>query len=329
LLVVTVALSGNAAGQIRVAGRPARAALPASAACEHCGKDGGSCSCHPHWHVAADFVWMGRSRADQQTIIRAPLGGGAPTESVNVYDLLFEVNGGVRGNVAYDGDNGYGWEVGYLGVFNQPAMSEVSDTDMFFDFFGRQPAVATNAYTVNYESSLHSTEVNWRLCERWRVRPLIGVRWIRHAENFSILDTADVSEDAFADMSNDLFGGQAGLTTVLWDRGGWFRVEGGVKAGLYHDRMRLRARVLDQLGVQQAGFSQAASSTAFSGEIVLSAVWQFSANASFRVGYQGLWLTNIGLAPDQSDNFTLAGVGSVETNDISYQGGHLGLEVRW
>jgi hypothetical protein len=281
-------------------------------------------------HVSADVLWLTRSRADRQTIVSNPLGALTPDESLNVHDLLFNVEAGVRGQVAYEGETGHGMDVGYIGIFDQASTATLLDTDMFFDFFSRQPATATSAYTVTYESDLHSGELNWRLPKVWRVRPSIGARWIRHAEDFSILDTAEISEDAFADLTNDLVGGQIGLRTVLWDRGGWFRVEASLKGGAYRNSIELHADARNTANVVQASLDYRTETTAFSGEATVSAIWQFHRNVSLRVGYQGLWLTEIALVPDQSNDFSLAtGTGGLEVNDIGYQGGHCGLEVRW
>ncbi len=296
------------------------------AGCHDCGLQ--ECGCGPTYSVAADLIWLSRSRARQQSIIFAP-GGLGFSQALNARDLLFDVEAGVRGEIAFDLPNGRGLELGYFGIFDQAATADLSDPNMFFTLYNVFPLVLTNGYTVNYESELHSGELNWRLCECLAFRPLVGVRWIRHSEDFDVLDTSNAGLHMLSDVSNNLVGAQLGFDVCLWDRGGWFRVEATMKSGLYHNAMNLHADVRDAAGVVFR-LDRDFDATAFSGEIGVTAVWQVTPHLALRFGYHGLWLARVALAPDQANDFDIVtGAGNVDLGPLNYQGGTMGLEVTW
>ncbi len=66
------------------------------------------------------------------------------------------------------------------------------------------------------------------------------------------------------------------------------------------------------------------------GEVNAMAVYEFTPNARFRIGYQGMWIEGAALLYDQYDNFDLAtGNGSVDLGSVNFQGGYLGCDVTW
>lgn len=328
-------LPGNAQPPIYVAGRMLGGPRPASKdtsfmskACDGCSKN--DCECGPQWIISADLLWMSRSRVRPQTMIESPLGGPVISESFNAQELMFESRAGFRLSWGYDLLDGRAVELTSFSVYDQPATSDVADTDMFFSFHGLSPAIATDAYTINYVSNLHSGELNWWLEEAWGIRPMIGARWLRVREEFSILDTTGTSWDASSEMQNDLIGAQIGFKTRLWNGGNWFRVEAAMKSGIYHNDIDYQARVVDAAGVSQGSIRRAPSATSLAGEITVSAVVQCCPCLALRFGYHGLWMSEIGLAPNQANQSDIAtGVGTDHLGSLNYQGGFVGLEANW
>jgi hypothetical protein len=97
--------------------------------------------------------------------------------------------------------------------------------------------------------------------------------------------------------NNVLCGGQIGAEPVFWNRCGWFRLEGLVKAGLFGNCAHQRT-LFPTAG--QGLESRADSVPAFVGELGLTGVCKLNNCWSFRGGYEVLWITNTALAPDQS-----------------------------
>lgn len=301
---------------------------PAVDCCGSCQKV--QCECGPRWMASADLLWMSRSRVSPQTMIESPLGGLVISESFNARELVFDARAGYRASWGYDLLDGRAVELTTFSVFDQPARADVSDTDMFFTFHQLPAAVATDAYTINYVSNLHNGELNWWFGEAWGIRPMIGARWIRVREEFSIVDPTDTSWDAFSDMQNDLIGAQIGFKTCLWSGADWIRVEAAVKSGVYHNDVDYQARVVDAVGAAQGSIRRDPSATSFAGEITVSAVLQCSSHLALRCGYQGLWMSEIGLAPNQANQSDIAtGIGTDYLGALNYQGGFLGLEANW
>jgi len=299
-----------------------------SAPCERCQQT--ECACRPHWAISADLLWMSRSRANSQTMIESPLGGAVISESFNARELLFESRAGFRASLGYDLMDGRAFELTTLNVFDQPAHADVADTDMFFTFHGLSPAIATDAYTIDYVSNLHSGELNWWLDECWGIRPMVGARWLRVREEFSILDTTDTSWDATSRMRNDLFGAQIGFKTRLFNGGNWLRLETAMKSGLYLNAVDYSANVVDAAGVSQGSINRSPSAASFVGEITVAAVMQCCPWLALRCGYHGLWMSEIALAPNQANRSAIAtGLGPNHFGGLNYQGGFMGLEANW
>ncbi|HJN11518.1 MAG TPA: hypothetical protein QF564_22745 [Pirellulaceae bacterium] len=295
-----------------------------------CGCNEYECMCGPRWVVSADLLWMSRSRANLQTMIESPLGGPVISESFNARELMFDARAGYRASFGYDLLDGRAVELTTFSVYDQPAAANVADTDMFFTFHNLSPAVATNTYTINYVSNLHNGELNWWLGEAWGIRPMVGARWIRIREEFSIVDTTGTSWDAFSEIENDLVGAQIGFKTRLWNGGNWFLVEAAFKSGIYGNNVDYRASVVDAAGVSQGSIIRSPSETSVAGEITVSAVVHCCPWLAVRFGYHGLWMSEIGLAPNQANQSDIpTGIGTDHLGALNYQGGFIGLEANW
>jgi hypothetical protein len=292
----------------------------------------------PWIHVTGRLLWLHRTEADRnQPLVTATAPGLGPTV-LSMDHLNFPTEGGVRGAITFGPWRDRFLELAYSGVFDQEARASVSldpattgVVDMSRLFFGTVTTSVTNFdATAVYESDFHSPEVNLWLGETpWRFRPMLGVRWIAQSEDFQVFDTANPANGGFAEMTNDLVGGQIGLQTILWQRAQWVRVQAIGKAGLYHNRMDLRAALNDG-GATIASFDQTSSATSCCLDLGVTAIWQLTPHLNFHVGYTGLWLTEVGMVGDQNDNFdVLTGTGTLDLGTISYQGGHLGFTLTW
>jgi hypothetical protein len=292
------------------------------------------CSCGPHWKFTADLLWLGRTHADPQTLLVADI-GGLQIGLLDASDLQFEISAGVRSQMIVQRPAGWGYELGYLGVFDQhshrsvsidpttPNLNSVTDR-----FFGTAGGTAT-AYTVDYQSDLNSAELNLRLGEWWGFVPVVGGRWFRLDEQYEMFETPTPTTGVLSEVTNDLVGAQAGFHKPLWCRGGWFHVETTIKFGAFQNQTDLYADAHDA-GGPLVSLERSFEGTSFAAEVHLTAIWQFSEHAAFRAGYTGLWLTDVALALDQSDDFDLVtGQGTLDRGTVAMHGGHLGFEVRW
>jgi len=201
-------------------------------------------------------------------------------------------------------------------------------------------------------SSLQSAEINFREPLGWGATTfLVGFRWFQWRENWAMTDQFENPENPSTtgtdnwrtNCMNNLYGGQIGLDSVLWNRGqGGMRLEGLVKAGAYYNAAN-QSSAYDYLSYQGGapifGFSRAITvngpaGTAFTGEVGLTGVVPLRRNLDLRVGYFGLWLSGLAQPTRQLSGQTLNQFdppsGTLTTNgSVVLQGVSLGLEGRW
>lgn len=201
-------------------------------------------------------------------------------------------------------------------------------------------------------SSLQTAEINFREPLGWgATRFLAGFRWFQWRENWQMEDqfedptnpTVTGTDYWRTNSMNNLFGGQIGLESVLWNRGqGGVRLESLVKAGAYYNAANQSSAYdyqSSQGGVPIFGFSRAVTvngpaGAAFSGEVGLTGVMPLRRNLDLRVGYFGLWLQGLAQPTRQLSGQTLNQFdppsGTLTTNGgVVLQGVSLGLEGRW
>jgi hypothetical protein len=206
-------------------------------------------------------------------------------------------------------------------------------------------ATGLDAATARLTSSLQSAELNrrwsWGSCTQF----LAGFRWLQWQETLAINDAYDVStlnpgQDVYTTgCYNNLFGGQIGLDTALWQPSKHFRLEGLVKAGAYYNSAYQSSSYQNFIGgvpVQGTSVSagQSPATCSFAGELGLTGVVPICCNVDFRVGYFGLWLASIAQPANQLSGQVLdptkSPYGSLTTNgNVVLQGLSLGLEGRW
>lgn len=220
-----------------------------------------------------------------------------------------------------------------------------------------EPGIYGNTWGVNNTpisaaqqqliGNLQSAEVNLREPIGWGSnRFLLGFRWLQWWESWTMADqfsdptdpTVTGADSYATQCTNNLYGGQIGLDTVLWNKGSGFRIESLVKAGAYYNAPS-QASSYDY--VTNLGFSfnrQIAvtrpAGAAFVGEVGLTAVVPLRRNFDLRCGYSGLWLTGLAQPTNQLSGQTLtqidAPAGTLTTKGtVLFQGLSLGLEGRW
>lgn len=305
----------------------------------------------PWIHVTGQLLWLARDTTEiAQTLVYETYGTLADPFQLTLTqaqsdDLDFDVEAGFRGSVLLGPAFSRQLELSYMGVYDHSAAmtltipppgappadpNEVRLTGSGIRFFNTD-LVSTTLYdwSLSYNSTLHSAEMNLWLDTEWRFRPLVGLRWIHQSEQFDILATNDTSVGGTSNLTNNLVGGQIGFLCVIWRRTDWFRVQAICKAAWYQNDIDYQADLFST-GVTLGSMQNDDSSPAWSGEINVTAVWQLGPHVNFHVGYSGLWLTEVASIGDQFNDLDIAtGAGRLDLGGVSYQGGHLGVTVTW
>jgi len=193
--------------------------------------------------------------------------------------------------------------------------------------------------------SLQSAEINYREPLGWgATRFLTGFRWLQWRENWSMVDQFSDSTDPTitgtdnwqTNCLNNLYGGQIGLDTMLWNSGKGMRLEGLVKGGAYYNAATQTSTYSTSGPTAFADGIPANSPAgcAFVGEVGLTGVVPLRKNLDLRCGYFGLWLSGLAQPTRQLSGQVITPsaplTGSLTTNGaLVLQGVSLGLEGRW
>jgi hypothetical protein len=193
--------------------------------------------------------------------------------------------------------------------------------------------------------SLQSAEINFREPLGWgATRFLAGFRWLQWRENWSMVDqfsdptdpTITGTDNWQTSSLNNLYGGQIGLDTMLWNSGKGMRLEGLVKGGAYYNAAT-QTSTYNTVGSTPFADGITVNSPAgcaFVGEVGLTGVVPLRKNLDLRCGYFGLWLSGLAQPTRQLSGQVITpqapAAGSLTTNgSVVLQGVSLGLEGRW
>ncbi len=203
-----------------------------------------------------------------------------------------------------------------------------------------------------YDSDLHSAEINLRSQRNDWLTILGGFRWVELQENLNYernFDPLTIPIPIFPDITlpgfdlerdgrtqNFMYGGQIGADFLVWDRGGPFTLNTEMKAGIYSNlaksNSRLETRVLGDILTEERN-----RHTGFLGELGITARYQLTDNLAVRGGYQMVWIEGIALADNQPlDNPLLVDYGDYGAfgdldarGGLFYHGATVGGEFRW
>src|SRR4030042_3316064 len=213
----------------------------------------------------------------------------------------------------------YGIELRYLGLHQWDESKRDSDSIFFGNVSG----------SAKLKSALHNAELNlhWWPCANDRYSLLMGFRWLRLKDRLSLLEGTVIflrftEEGNSLSCRNDLWGGQVGVEGLLFgkrDQG--FSIDGGVKAGVFANKVRNKASEYEAVYVP--GFSGSDSysdswdrtKTVLLSELGLNLNYAFTKNIAMTVGYELLYISKIATPVNDF----------ASTQHVLYQGSRVGL----
>jgi hypothetical protein len=243
---------------------------------------------------------------------------------------------GVRLTAAVEFAHSFDVEFIYIGCLNwQNSAQATSGTDSLFSVFSRfgidpGPGVG-NGFVATDQASLHGFEyetnldsfelniarfrwvaVNSSFAGSW----IFGIRYIRVNEHLYHFTRADAhldtitglprgpgSLDYFINVENNMIGFQTGGELSVSPLPGMI-VGAEVKAGIYGNRVKNNTNIIVTPNLPSVINEQTIDETAaFAGEANVSVVYRLFHEVYLRAGYQALFVTDLGLGPD---NFNTA-----------------------
>ncbi len=283
-------------------------------------------NCGVLWQAAADIYFLQRTTTSPVTILVDDTTRSIEEFNTQALDFDHDMGYGVR--LSRDLGCGSYLDIGYFGVFDQQAAIErTGDLALVLPGFatGGNPA----AYNMDYQSELHSGEVNIRqnLCGRFNL--LAGLRYINLNEDLLIssqLGAVVTPDHLDIGVDNNLFGAQLGTGVCLLNCGA-LQIDALVKCGFYYNDASVTTRsslIGQRLTANNNGFAMA-------GEVGLYGTYCINNCWSVRGGIQALGLNGLALAPEQLGQANLAtdttGINTAGT--AIYTGATLGVQYAW
>lgn len=330
------------------------------------------CSGDACWVFRAEAIALWRSAPASRPLFTtlsnySPGGGGSPptgTLGPTVLDanqLTSDPLAAGRLSLARVDDCGRGFDAAYIWAGNFYAERSLpyalnsyalASPGIYGNPWGLDPpAPPINSVQMQLVSSLQSGEINLREPLGFgATRFLLGFRWLQWRETWSMTDNfTDPSDLAVTGVDswktsalNNLYGGQIGLDSVLWNRGqGGMRLEGLAKAGAYYNAPHQSSaysyiNTAPFVSPYKTITINGPANCAFVGEVGLTTVVPLRKNLDLRCGYFGMWLSGLAQPTRQLSGQTLIPTpvdppqGSLSTNgSVVLQGVSLGLEGRW
>lgn len=308
-------------------------------------------------YAIADVMFMGR----YSTVADRPLAFNEDTGDavMSTQNLQWTFAPGIRTFFGERRPAGWGWEVGYLGLYGMYSNDQVLGPGNLIapgDLgAGASQFNSADLMKVNYSSTLNMAEANvfWYdccgskpcqggcptnacqtpcgncTCIDW----LAGFRWagLNESANFAstccgLTETSNYGVGA----NSSLFGVQIGVRGrkdyCHWAYEGWMKL--GL-AGVWMNQSQ--SPIVDfETGIPYREGSTS-SSTGMGGfaDANASVIYKFNRTWGVRAGANVIWLGNVALAPDQWDFSQTASVTTINTGSLFLIGGNLGLEARW
>lgn len=213
--------------------------------------------------------------------------------------------------------------------------------------------------TLNYQSTLHSLEINWQRLTESTWKPYAGVRYFVFDEDVADITTQystaplAVGETAITtatqnlvEVENNLIGFQLGVRRDLWHVSRKIYLEGFVNGGLYCNFINRNdidavtttsTEILDDdpgtVDVDETGDPRVITNrtgntvktertrAAYVGEASVALVWKLNSCCALRSGYQAMYLSGLEMADD-------AFLGISEREQTFVHGFFGGLEYR-
>jgi hypothetical protein len=282
--------------------------------------------CCTLWQAAADFYYLKRMETSPVTILVDDT--TRSIEAFNAQSLDFGYNVGYGIRLRRGLGCGTSLNVGYFGLYDQQDAIELTgDLALVLPGFATGGNVAS--YNTDYQSQLHSAEINMRQALGGRFGILAGFRYINLQEDLllsSQLGAIVTLQHYDIDVDNNLFGAQLGTDFCL-GRCHALQFDAMVKCGFFlNNASQTTSSAL--IGVP---VSASTDSFAVAGEAGIYATYCINPAWSVRAGCQVLGLHGVALAPQQLQQSNLAnGNSSINAKgSVFYAGASLGIHYAW
>jgi hypothetical protein len=279
----------------------------------------------PAFTTVIDIMVLSRGSADRRDIIF----DNASQPILSTADIDLSSNWGFSLDLIWHDPSQWDLQVTFFDTGRFGNSQLVSGTDLSYLFFGGVPAAPSDSYVAHYDSILRGGAFRARRRFNNRVTGYVGLGGMLMREHFEILEGADTTVGVRSATANNLWGLTLGSDFVAWTSG-VVQVYGGVKGGVYNNYAQAASTALDAGGTSYLRSDWDENQFSCSGEATLGLKIALGPHVALRLAYRGIYLHNVALAPDQSDDLSFfSSGGAIDFTDTFYHGGYTGLEVTW
>ncbi len=197
-------------------------------------------------------------------------------------------------------------QLGYWGINSMDATRTLSADQVRTIFFQRTTADVLTTMNYIYSSNLYSGEANLRMRNSARLRPIVGVRYLKLEDTFDQFNFQSTGTIGFSSLTNNsLIGGQLGLEGTLLRYRSWDWFANG-RYGAMHNRVEGSAQAALAGSPLTKNYSDSSYCSLVEGETGLA--FQFVQGLQFRAAYQALYASDIATGVDQSGAIDILGL---------------------
>jgi hypothetical protein len=280
----------------------------------------------PRWKASAGGVFLSRSQP-VPSIIADPI---ADVVGLRATDFSIGTTVGLDLSIARRFTERGSLEARYLGGLEWDVRGALSDAAGLNLGGIALPGIIDIG--GGYQSTLHSTEFNWRQQRSESFSWLVGFRWIELQDTVSFFVTTPGLDNALAwNTNNHLYGGQIGANYVFWESSRRpLTLEGSAKGGVYgNDADNDFSYWINGTRIIQGGAFD--SDVAFVTEAALWVNYRISDRWTARAGGQFLYIDGVAIGSDQiSASLVQADVNVLDNSGYVYfMGGMASLDYTW
>jgi hypothetical protein len=271
----------------------------------------------PTVSFAADLVVLGRSTPSGGTMLL----DGALNPILDASDFGNPSSAGARLNLTFFDQCDWDFMFDALFMADAEEQREVDNSNGVTLFF-YQGVAADPVNTARFTTDLDTGEFNVRRRFGPQIALLGGLRYLELSEDLNFNNNSG-NGGYTSQADNRLFGGQLGAEGVvpLW---GYGRLFATGKYGIYNNRFMVAAQAMS--GGAPISISVRDDMAAYVGELNVGWEVETVPCMTLRFGYQAYYLTNMALATDQLNQFSIFDAsGSVRKGYAAFHGGFGGL----
>jgi len=292
----------------------------------------------PKWRGTLDALLLWQGNLASRPLYRDFDGESTGADALDANQLMPSLSAGPRYGILYQFDACWSVEGNYFRVTpfetsrvveGNPELAEVDIAGFNDEGFDRVGAFA--------DGEVQSAECNLR--HRHCKSPttwIAGFRWVQLDQNLllqedGLFDDPDFFADFLTRTGNDLYGGQIGFDTMVWnDCRGPIQVNVLGKAGVFAN-IAYQSIFYEDSDGEFAQLDESTTATSFFGELGVNATYRLTHWLGWRAGYTLFWASGVATPVGQlaANNFE-SGVARINTaGSVLLHGVTTGVEARW